>query len=716
MRYFVPQSFLENTSGFQEQKTVGENAVLQTERAQAGTAFQDSVSLQNNIEQPQEFTLASASDDPSFSFQDSKHEGFNEFQPGVLTSTFVLNPSESFSRDFYFGNEFDAVHLASLGLTPVQEEELAFLAKQLLSGLVTPEERRRFSGLASQRMLSSQSAGEAAAILFLAESVLEEALSYKLSQTPGLPYDPGETGSQGVFSLPAGDSLYDGRFDPPLYAELTSYPSSPPDSISFVVDHAPGVLLVKSPSDLRVSLTALGETQTRFDVSYTPQEEITENSVVIPIIEVSVSTLPEESFWIPIRLNLYESEPFEKQPESLSEKTYLLLQSAAPGDCVEVVTGFAESIGMQKEEFNAQGHCDSIATSSFRGGNLPAETAEGQLPSEAEKPVEDGKNKRSVKEAVLSPSSSDFKAKAEKIFENTGFYVWTASLNDGGFSLVDFTAVPEADGTVKMSYELFLGGVKEWSSVFASYDRGVGDLPSCKTGDLLAEETVVKIEKTSGTAPPSEDNFERVLFPDKKYVLKVHAVNASGGRVVRCFYFFTNPNATPSPASRPPGPAVLASGKGCPVFNGAEASVEVSGAIALNSKGLSSAFKISDPFSFLCAQAFTESTYDPSKVNKNSGAAGLMQIIPSTAKGECGIADAARELLDPSVSAGCAVKYLNALGKRTYVQGNVKLALAAYNAGPEAVRKNGGIPPYKETKNYVKNICVLYASASKLSC
>ncbi len=100
--------------------------------------------------------------------------------------------------------------------------------------------------------------------------------------------------------------------------------------------------------------------------------------------------------------------------------------------------------------------------------------------------------------------------------------------------------------------------------------------------------------------------------------------------------------------------------------------------------------------SLIVAVARAESSFNPFAVSRK-GAVGLMQLMPATAK-KYGVYN--RYNADQNLEAG--VRHLKYLYKR-YKQ-DLTLTLAAYNAGEEAVRKYKGVPPYKETRNYIKRV------------
>lgn len=95
-----------------------------------------------------------------------------------------------------------------------------------------------------------------------------------------------------------------------------------------------------------------------------------------------------------------------------------------------------------------------------------------------------------------------------------------------------------------------------------------------------------------------------------------------------------------------------------------------------------------------------ESAFDP-RATSATGAQGLMQLEPATAAA-LGVGDA----YDPRQNVEGGTRYIRGLLDRFH--GDARLAVAAYNAGPGAVEKYGGVPPYAETRTYVESVLESY--------
>jgi soluble lytic murein transglycosylase-like protein len=131
----------------------------------------------------------------------------------------------------------------------------------------------------------------------------------------------------------------------------------------------------------------------------------------------------------------------------------------------------------------------------------------------------------------------------------------------------------------------------------------------------------------------------------------------------------------------------------------APVSAAAGGALAGGAGGLGQLFaragaRYGVPAGLLAAVAKVESGFNPRAVS-HAGAQGLMQLMPGTAKG-LGV-----DPFDPAQAIEGAARLIASYQQQF---GSTDLALAAYNAGPGAVSRYGGVPPYAETQRYVQRV------------
>lgn len=108
----------------------------------------------------------------------------------------------------------------------------------------------------------------------------------------------------------------------------------------------------------------------------------------------------------------------------------------------------------------------------------------------------------------------------------------------------------------------------------------------------------------------------------------------------------------------------------------------------------------------IAAMVRVESAFDPTAISRK-GAAGLMQLMPATAR-RFGVER--QEILQPDRNLDAGVRYVRWLNER--FEGDVSLILAGYNAGEGSVERYRGVPPYRETREYIRRVYSAAVSGS----
>lgn len=216
--------------------------------------------------------------------------------------------------------------------------------------------------------------------------------------------------------------------------------------------------------------------------------------------------------------------------------------------------------------------------------------------------------------------------------------------------------------------------------------RPVASLADARPGDLLA------FERPVNHVAIYIGGGRMIAAPEPGEVVKEQRVYETPSAIRRIL-----PDATAASAAAAPGGSVVPAAS--PVTAGT--------ALAAAGAPYQRLFELAgqrygvDP-GLLAAVAKTESGFNPSAVS-GAGAIGLMQLMPGTARG-LGV-----DPRDPAQAVDGAARLL-AEHLRTF--GSVPLALAAYNAGPGAVQRYGGVPPYAETQAYVRRVMASAGAAA----
>lgn len=252
--------------------------------------------------------------------------------------------------------------------------------------------------------------------------------------------------------------------------------------------------------------------------------------------------------------------------------------------------------------------------------------------------------------ATRAPASGTGEAVVAKAKEHLGTpYVWGGE-SPGGF---------DCSGLMQWTYGQFGIDLPRVSSDQAKAGREVS-AAQARPGDLVFFDRpgVDHIGMYAGDG-------QWVVAPKTGDVVKLQSVDLSKATTIR--------RVLPDPV----GPAATSVGGGqlASLFSAAGRQHGVSPAL-------------------LSAVAKAESGFDP-RARSSAGAQGLMQLMPGTAR-ELGV-----DPWDPAQAVDGAARLLKSHLSRF---GSTELALAAYNAGPGAVVQHGGIPPYRETRDYVQKV------------
>jgi len=213
-------------------------------------------------------------------------------------------------------------------------------------------------------------------------------------------------------------------------------------------------------------------------------------------------------------------------------------------------------------------------------------------------------------------------------------------------------------------------------------------VPAFVRGRVIKRETTlalaVAVLLSFPFQPAAADIFQ---YTDENGVVHFSNVGIGSSKTYKKIKAVQNKEQSSNPAPRIPGPLAPISSSNIPGTY-----IEIINAVCYR-HGV-------DP-SLVHAIIKVESDFNPYAISRK-GAMGLMQLMPQTA-----VELSVRNSFNPHENVDGGVKYLRYLMDR--YEGNLSLALAAYNSGETMVKRWGTVPPIKETQNYVKKILSIYS-------
>ncbi|GAB2873576.1 transglycosylase SLT domain-containing protein [Nocardioides pacificus] len=242
-------------------------------------------------------------------------------------------------------------------------------------------------------------------------------------------------------------------------------------------------------------------------------------------------------------------------------------------------------------------------------------------------------------------------------------YVWGGTDPDKGL---------DCSGLVQLVYRNLGHDLPRVSYQQATAGTAVSSLAQAKPGDILAFKSPV--------------NHVAIYLGNNQMIEAPRP-----GKSVQISPVYETPTAIRRIVNEAPASSVSAA-------SSASGSSRVSASTPYSALFNAAAAKYGVDATLLAAVAKQESGYNPTAVSP-AGARGLMQLMPATAAG-LGV----RNSFDPAQAVDGAARLLDTLIDRF---GRTDLALAAYNAGPGAVIRYDGIPPYAETQNYVRSVLAM---------